>query len=276
VPTLPFTQVDVFSREPVGGNPVAVVHDADELTTEQMQRFAAWTNLSETTFLLRPSTSGADYRVRIFTIDTEYPFAGHPTLGSARAWLTAGGTPRLHGTVVQECGAGLVDVRIGEPTLAFAAPPLGRRGPVEPELLARLVEGLGITSDDVVSSSHLHNGPQWVVLRLVDAATVLALRPTAGPLAGLDVGVVGDQPAGHETRIEVRAFVSGGSAVGEDPVTGSLNAGIAQWLDDLPDRYVAAQGTALGRSGRVQVERVDGQVWVGGAANVVVRGTATF
>ncbi|WP_380160628.1 PhzF family phenazine biosynthesis protein [Kineococcus sp. R86509] len=272
MPALPFTQVDVFSEEPLGGNPVAVVHDADDLTSGQMQRFANWTNLSETTFLLRPSTSRADYRVRIFTTEQELPFAGHPTLGSVRAWLTAGGNPQIPGVIVQECGAGLVEVRVGEPHLAFAAPPLFRKGPLEAELLERLVAGLGISPADVVSGSHLHNGPQWVVLQVSDAATVLGLVPVPGPLAGLDVGVVGRHPAGHETQIEVRAFVSDGRTVVEDPVTGSLNAGVGQWLTDLPPRYVAAQGTAVGRSGRVHVERDGSRVWVGGATAVVVSG----
>lgn len=272
MPTLPFTQVDVFSTEPLGGNPVAVVHDADTLTTEQMQRFANWTNLSETTFLLRPSTSGADYRVRIFTTEEELPFAGHPTLGSARAWLAAGGNPRDPGLVVQECGAGLVDVRVGA-TLAFAAPPLVRRGPLEPELLDRVVAGLGVSRADVVGSAHLHNGPRWVVLELSDAAAVLDLTPSPGPLAGLDVGVVGRHPDGHEALIEVRAFVSDGRTLVEDPVTGSLHAGIGQWLTDLPPRYVATQGTALGRSGRVHVERDGSRVRVGGATTVVVSGS---
>lgn len=274
--TYRFSQVDVFSEELLGGNPVAVVHDADDLTTEQMQRFAAWTNLSETTFLLRPTTEDADYRVRIFTIDTELPFAGHPTLGSARAWLTAGGRTRNPGVVVQECGAGLVQVRITEPTLAFAAPPLVRRGPLAPELLQRVCDGLGISPADVLAGQHLENGPRWVVLQLADAATVLGLAPRVGPLAGLEVGVVGAHPIGHDAAVEVRAFVSDGRTLTEDPVTGSLNAGIGQWLSELPDHYVAAQGTALGRTGRVQVDRDADRVWVGGAATVVLRGTATF
>ena len=273
---LRFTQVDVFSAVPLGGNPVAVVHDADDLTDGQMQRFAAWTNLSETTFLLRPTTPEADYRVRIFTTGAELPFAGHPTLGSARAWAEAGGTPRRPGVIVQECGAGPVEVRSTGSALAFAAPPLTRRGPLAPDLLARVLEGLGVGAGDVVASSHLVNGPEWVVVRLADAAGVLRLVPDPGPLAGLAVGVVGAHPEGHEAAVEVRAFVGEGATFVEDPVTGSLNAAIGQWLSDLPERYVAAQGGAVGRAGRVRVEREGGRVWVGGDTEVVLRGTAAF
>lgn len=274
-----FSQVDVFSADPLGGNPVAVVHDADDLDEDTLRRFAAWTNLSETTFLLRPTDPRADYRVRILTPSEEFPFAGHPTLGSAQAWLAAGGAPRSSGVVVQECGIGLVEVRRDADRLSFRAPPLLREGPLSCELRDRLLVGLELREDDVLDGAHLDNGPGWVVLRVRDAATVLSVRPDPVVLAGLAVGVVGDHPAGahpdgDECAVEVRAFVSSpdGGRVDEDPVTGSLNAGIGQWLSDLPSPYVASQGTALGRTGRVHVRRAGGHVWVGGAAHVVVSG----
>jgi len=266
-----FSQVDVFSTRALLGNPVAVVHDADGLSDETLRRFARWTNLSETTFLLEPTTTEADYRVRILTPSEEFPFAGHPTLGSARAWLEAGGTPRRDGVVVQECGAGLVQVRREGDRLSFAAPPLTRFEAVEPELLERLRQGLGV---EVVDASHLVNGPRWVVARVSDAATVLRLSPDPAELAGLDVGVVGPYSPGAECAVEVRAFVVSpdGRTLDEDPVTGSLNAAVGQWLDDLPARYTASQGTVLGRAGRVDVDRSPDTVWVGGATHVVVRG----
>jgi PhzF family phenazine biosynthesis protein len=268
-----FRQVDVFSSLPMLGNPVAVVHDADGLTDAQMRAFACWTNLSETTFLLPPTDPGADYRVRIFTPDAELPFAGHPTLGTAHAWLEAGGVPAADGVVVQECGAGLVTVRRGE-RLAFAAPPLVRSGPVSPDDLDRIVRALRIEVDDVVDSAWIDNGPGWVGVLLASADAVLALEPAWHEFAGLDIGVVGPRADGDTTEgdtteggtaCEVRAFCPG-LGVTEDPVTGSLNAGIGQWLAGgaLPPAYVAAQGTALGRAGRVHVSRVDDTVWVGG------------
>lgn len=269
-----FSQVDVFSPTALGGNPLAVVHDAEGLQDSTLRRFAAWTGLSETTFLLPPTDPRADYRVRILTPTEEFPFAGHPTLGSAQAWLAAGGTPRRPGVVVQECGIGLVEVRREADRLSFQAPPLLRSGPLSPDLSGRLRVGLGLSADDVLGGAHLDNGPGWVVLRVRDAATVLGLRPDPVVLAGLAVGVVGDHPAGHECAVEVRAFgVSpDGDGVEEDPVTGSLNAGIGQWLQHLPADYLAAQGTVLGRTGRVHVSRSAGQVWVGGTARVVVSG----
>ncbi len=271
-------QIDVFPDAPLLGNPLAVVHDADDLTDEQMAAFARWTNLSETTFLLSPTAPGADYRVRIFTPTGELPFAGHPTLGTAHAWLEAGGTP-AGDVVVQECEAGLVPVRVTPGRLAFAAPPLRRAGAPAADVLARACAGLRITPDDVVDASWLDNGPQWLGLRLRSAAEVLALRVDHAALGGLHVGVVGpwgdDAAAPGDADVEVRAFVDDV----EDPVTGSLNAGIVQLLAGsvLPTRYVASQGTALRRRGRVHVERDDaGQVWVGGAALTVIAGTVTF
>ncbi|MFD6140490.1 PhzF family phenazine biosynthesis protein [Promicromonospora sp. NPDC060271] len=287
----PFRQVNVFSPALTGGNPVAVVHDADGLTDDQMAAFARWTNLSETTFLLDPSEAGrdggADYRVRIWTPGGELPFAGHPTLGTAHAWLEAGGEPGGQG-VVQECGVGLVRLRrtaVGDgQRLAFAAPPLIRSGDVDDADLAQIARSLRIDVSDVVRSAWVDNGPGWVAVQLRDAAAVLALEPDyavmgdlkLGVVGELGVGVVGGYPAG-EPAVEVRAFVP--SIGGEDPVTGSLNAGLGQWLagDVLPSSYVASQGTALSREGRVHVEKLpDGEVWVGGDTVTTIVGQVAF
>ncbi len=275
--TRPFSQVDVFSAHPYGGNPLAVVGAADDLTGSAMQEFAAWTNLSETTFLLRPTDPAADYRVRIFTPSVELPFAGHPTLGSAYVWLADGGEPRQADALVQECGAGLVRLRRAEVggRLAFDAPPLRRYEPLSTADLATVTAGLRLDPVDVLDASWLVNGPPWVGVRLASAEQVLAVRPDGPALDGWDVGVVGPQPAGADTAIEVRAFVGGASLV-EDPVTGSLQAGLARWLIDtgvLPRTYVAAQGTALGRRGRVQVEQVGDRLWIGGEVSRAVVGT---
>jgi PhzF family phenazine biosynthesis protein len=253
---------------------LAIVHDADGLTGEQMQRFAKWTNLSETTFLLAPTDPGADYRVRIFTASEELPFAGHPTLGSASAWLAAGGAARNEGTVVQECGAGLVTVRAEGRRFAFAAPPLTRYGPVDEALVVRIASAMRIPRAHIVGASWLVNGPEWIGVRLHSAREVLALQPDPAALGSLCVGVVGPHPAGHETQFEVRAFV-GGDAVWEDPVTGSLNAGLARWLSDADiagSRYVAAQGTVIGYQGRVHVAIEGGEIWVGGDVSAGVHG----
>jgi PhzF family phenazine biosynthesis protein len=265
-------QVDVFTEEPYRGNPVAVVLDADDLDTATMQRVAHWTNLSETTFVLRPTAPGADYRVRIFTPTLELPFAGHPTLGTCHAWLAEGGRGATDGVVVQECGAGLVRVRRGD-RLAFAAPPLLRSGPVDDETVQRVVTQLGIARTEVVEAQWVDNGPGWVAVLLADAEAVLALRP--GPV-DLDIGVVGPHPAGSAAAWEVRAFFPKDGSTVEDPVTGSLNASLAQWLigsGRAEPSYVAAQGTALGRAGRVHVQRADdGTVWVGGGTVTCVTG----
>jgi PhzF family phenazine biosynthesis protein len=268
----PFSQVDVFSTEPLKGNPVAVVHDADGLSEEEMQRFAHWTNLSETTFLLTPTDPAADYRLRIFTPGAELPFAGHPTIGSAHAWLEAGGEPRDDGELLQECGAGLLRIRRTE-RLAFAAPPLLREGPVSDEEHARILTALQLDDDDVVDVSWGDNGPGWVVVLMRDAEAVLAVRPDWSAFGDLDIGVVGPYPAGGECAVEVRAF-SPGIGVVEDPVTGSLNASVGQWLagDRLPTSYVASQGTVLGRRGRVHVEKDGDTVWVGGDAATTIKG----
>jgi PhzF family phenazine biosynthesis protein len=268
-----FSQVDVFSTEPLRGNPVAVVHDADGLTEAEMQRFAHWTNLSETAFLLSPSHPDADYRMRIFTPGTELPFAGHPTIGSAHAWLEAGGVPRDETMLVAECAAGLLRVRRTE-RLAFAAPPLLREGPVSEAERDQVLKALALSEDDVVDLSWGDNGPGWVVVLLEDADAVLAVRPDFSAFGDLDIGVVGPYPEGSECAVEVRAFGPGVGVV-EDPVTGSLNASIGQWLagDRLPTSYVASQGTALGRAGRVHVEKNGDTVWVGGDAATTVKGT---
>jgi PhzF family phenazine biosynthesis protein len=268
-----FSQVDVFSAEPLKGNPVAVVHDADGLSDEEMQQFAHWTNLSETTFLLRPTTPAADYRLRIFTPGVELPFAGHPTIGSAHAWLEAGGVPRSGEELVQECGAGLLRIRRAG-RLAFAAPPLLRSGPVTDQERERVLRALALRDDDVVDLSWGDNGPGWVVALLRDAEAVLAVRPDWSSFGDLDIGVVGPYPSGSTCAVEVRAFCPGLGVV-EDPVTGSLNASIGQWLagDRLPEVYVASQGTALGRAGRVHVERDGDTVWVGGDAATTIKGT---
>ena len=267
-----FSQVNVFSSESYLGNPLAVVHDADGLSDEEMHRFAHWTNLSETTFLLPPTEPGADYRVRIFTPSEELSFAGHPTLGSAHAWLEAGGVPRNVDEVVQQCPAGLVRVR-REGRLAFAAPPVVREGPVTGEERDTLLRALALADDDVVDARWIDNGPGWVGVLLRDADAVLAVRPDWAEFGDLEVGVVGPYPSGAECAVEVRAFCPSIGVV-EDPVTGSLNASIGQWLagDRLPTSYVASQGTVLGRRGRVHVEREGDTVWVGGEVATAISG----
>lgn len=269
-----FRQVDVFTDTPYLGNPVAVVLGADGLDQDQMQRFARWTNLSETTFVLAPEAAGADYRVRIFTPGGELPFAGHPTLGTCHAWREAGGQPSRDGVIVQECQAGLIRIRPAGSGRAFAAPPLVRGGPVEEPLTRHLAEVLNIARADIVAAQWADNGPGWVAVLLASAEAVLAVRP--GP-ADLHIGVVGPCPPGSPEAFEVRAFVQRDGGTGEDPVTGSLNASLAQWLLDTGRAtapYVASQGTALGRKGRVYVSRDDdGQVWVGGGAVTCVSGS---
>lgn len=265
--------VDVFGSGPLSGNPVAVVHDADDLTDDQMAAFARWTNLSETTFLLTPTEPAADYRLRIFTPGEELPFAGHPTLGSAHAWLETGGAPATTGVVVQECGAGLVRVHTGD-RLAFDAPPLRRSGPVDDADLDRVARALRIEVVDVVDAAWVDNGPGWVGVLLRDAAAVSALQPDWAAFDGLDIGVAGLHPEGSEVALEVRAFCPG-LGITEDPVTGSLQAGLGEWLTGtgrLPASYVAAQGAALQRRGRVHVDVVGGRVRVGGETRTTIEG----
>jgi PhzF family phenazine biosynthesis protein len=266
-----FSQVDVFSSEPLLGNPVAVVHDADDVSDEEMAAFARWTNLSETTFLLTPTQPGADYRLRIWTPGGELPFAGHPTLGSAHAWLEAGGAP-AGDDLVQECGAGLVRIRRTD-RLAFAAPPLRRSGPVDEADLARIATVLRIDREEILDAAWVDNGPGWVAVLLTDADRVLALEPDFGAFEGLEVGVVGAYADGP-VDVEVRAFCPG-YGITEDPVTGSLNAGIGQWLAGgrLPASYVASQGTALSRAGRVHVALEGETVWVGGDTRTTIAGS---
>jgi len=260
-----FSQVDVFTAVALQGNPLAVVHDGAGLSDERMAAFARWTNLSETTFLLPPSHPEADYRVRIFTPGGELPFAGHPTLGSCHVWLAAGGKPRDAVTVMQECGVGLVPIRRGA-RLAFAAPPTVFER-ADAELLHRIYAALGLDPARVRDASWMNNGPRQLTLLVDDAATVLALRPDHSALKSLaNVGVVGPHAPGGDAQFEVRFFAAA-IGVNEDPVTGSLNAKIAQWLIDsgrAPRAYVAAQGTAMGRAGRVFVERDDAGTWIGG------------
>ena len=298
----PFKQVDVFTATPYYGNPLAVVLDGAGLSDDEMQRFARWTNLSETTFVLPPTQAGADYRVRIFTPGTELPFAGHPTLGSCHAWLENGGKPRQADVIVQECAVGLVSIRRAGHHLAFAAPPLKRSTPA-PELLASVAQALGISTAQIRAAQQLDNGPQWLGLLLDSTDTVLALAPDHQRLKDLKqkVGVcavesaqpaisliakssrearafaehAADAPQQAAPDLEVRAFAAP-VGITEDPVTGSLNASLAQWLmaeGHMPERYLASQGTCLGRAGRVQLERdASGQVWVGGQVVTCISG----
>ena len=276
-----FDQLDVFTAVPLKGNPLAVVHDAAGIDDATMAAFASWTNLSETTFLLPPTEAaaaeGADYRVRIFTPGGELPFAGHPTLGSCHAWLAAGGVPKQPGVVVQQCGVGLVRVRRQGQRLAFAAPPLIRTGLPDAATQAQIARALRVAPGDIVATQWLVNGPQWVGALLRTQAEVLALRPDFVAMGELKVGVAAPA-SGGEVAFEVRAFVPG-LGVPEDPVTGSLNAGLAMWLigsGRAPSRYVAAQGTAMGRAGRVFVEHTDGVFWIGGDVAGCIGGTVTL
>ena len=269
-----FHQLDVFSAEAFLGNPLAVVHDADDLTWTQMAAFARWTNLSETTFLMRPGVPGADYRVRIFTPAGELPFAGHPTLGSARAWLAAGNTPQNAVEVVQECGIGLVRVQVAGDRLAFAAPPLRRSGILDEQLLMTIVAGLKISRSDIVMHQWVDNGPGWCAVMLRSAEQVLKLQPDMAMLRDLKLGVIGPLPAGREALFEVRAFVPG-LGVSEDPVTGSLNAGLGVWLirtGQAPPEFTVSQGQALQRRGLVHIERRGADIWIGGDAVIRIEG----
>jgi len=269
----PFAQVDVFTTTPYSGNPVAVVLDAAGLSTEEMERFARWTNLSETTFVLPASDERADYRVRIFTPVAELPFAGHPTLGTCHAWLAAHGGGAGRDELVQECAAGLVRIRRGDAGLSFAGPPLVREGPIDEAMVTRIAALLELDRDEIVDAEWADNGPGWVAVLLEDASAVLAVRPQT---ANLDLGIVGAYPPGAPAAFEVRAFFPKDGALVEDPVTGSLNAAIAPWLlrtGRATAPYVVSQGTLLGRAGRVHVERDDdGTIWVGGATTTCISG----
>jgi PhzF family phenazine biosynthesis protein len=281
-----FRQVDVFTTTPYAGNPVAVVLDADGLTTEQMERFTRWTNLSEATFVLPPTEPDADYRVRIFTsasettartgLSSELPFAGHPTLGACHAWLSVSGEPKQNDLIVQECGAGLVPIRRSDVGLAFAAPPLIRNGPVEEEVVDQVASMLRIDRPKIVDAAWADNGPGWVAVLLASADDVLELEPGH---VELDVGVVGPYPDGASPAFEVRAFFPKNGATAEDPITGSLNASLAQWLlasGRATAPYVASQGAALGRAGRINVALEDGTIWVGGGTVTCISGKVTL
>jgi PhzF family phenazine biosynthesis protein len=255
-----------------------VVHAAQDLSDEQMASFARWTNLSETTFLLPPADPGADYRVRIFTPGGELPFAGHPTLGSCSAWLKAGGRPRQGGMIVQECGVGLVRIRRSDTRLAFAAPPLRRSGPLDSSSLRQIQQALGLGDQDIVAHQWVDNGPGWCAVMLRSAEQVLALRPDFAALGDFRLGVAAPQLAGADTDYEVRVFVPS-LGVPEDPVTGSLNAGLAQWLigtGSAADNYVVRQGTAMGRAGKVFVERIGDDIWIGGEVVGCIEGIVEF
>jgi PhzF family phenazine biosynthesis protein len=270
----PFSQVDVYGNWPSPGNPVGVVFCEAGLSSEAMQRFSCWANLSETTFLLPPTGSEADYRVRIFTPSLELPFAGHPTLGACHAWLEAGGQARDPGEIVQECGAGLVRIRREEERLAFAAPPLIRSGPASDEDLERVAAALGVDRSELLAVEWVDNGPGWICALLESAERVLGLEPTA---VDFDLGVVGFHPRGSEAAVEVRAFFPINGVTAEDPVTGSLNASVAQWLigsGRLQAPYVASQGSAIGRDGRVYISQDGGgTIWVGGRTETVISGS---
>ncbi|WP_213958545.1 PhzF family phenazine biosynthesis protein [Variovorax sp. dw_954] len=299
--TRAFQQVDVFTAVAYRGNPVAVVLDGSDLDDAEFQRFAQWTNLSETTFLLPPTEPGADYRIRIFTPGGEMPFAGHPTLGSCRAWLKAGGKPKSTEFIVQQCVTGLVTIRRDGARLAFAAPPLKRTAP-SPTMLAKIAHALGLKAAQILTAQQLDNGSDWLGLLLDEVDSVLALVPDHRALKelGVKVGVAAIAQAPSPTQLiarsnrEARAF--GGSAQGsvdlevrafaaatgieEDPVTGSLNAGLAQWLitdGHMPERYLVGQGQCLGRDGRVSVERdAEGRIWIGGDTVVCIEGAVTL
>ncbi|WP_072314078.1 PhzF family phenazine biosynthesis protein [Agrococcus sp. Marseille-P2731] len=271
-----FVQVDVFSPEPYRGNPVAVIHGADALDAATMQRVARWTNLSETTFLLQPTSPEADYRVRIFTPGGELPFAGHPTLGSAHAWLEAGGQPKSSDRVIQQSEAGLVPVRRGE-LLSFAAPPMRRTGAMIEAELAPLLAALGVAPERVLDHQWVDNGPGWCVVRLRTAQEVLDLDPDLSGIPEAMVGVIGAYPAGSPHAFEMRTFAPG-VGVPEDPVCGSMNASVGQWLTStgvVDGDYAVSQGQRLGRAGSIAISLDDdGQVWVGGATTTRFRGSA--
>ncbi|MET9123432.1 PhzF family phenazine biosynthesis protein [Streptomyces sp. NPDC004528] len=274
-----FVQVDVFSTSPCSGNPVAVVLDGTDLTEEEMRRLARWTNLSETTFVLPPTVAEADYRLRIFTPGGELPFAGHPTLGSARAWLDCGGKPRHADRIVQECGAGLVTVRRGEGVLSFAAPPRVRDGMLDDRQVQRIAAAFGITREQIVAHQWVDNGPGWAVVQLSTAEEVLALDPELALIPDAMVGAIGAYPEGSAYAFELRTFAPG-AGVPEDPACGSMNAAVGQWLTSTgaaPSNYRVSQGTRLGRAASIEVTAdPDGSVWVSGAADIRIRGTITL
>lgn len=270
----PFAQVDVFSAAPFLGNPVAVVLDGSGLRDDQMQDLARWTNLSETTFVLPATTDHADYRLRIFTPGGELPFAGHPTLGSAHAWLEAGGVPRQAGTIVQECAAGLVQLRRDEAGLSFAAPPTVRDGAIDDAELDRIARALGIDRERIIDHQWVDNGPGWSVVRLATAAEVLAIEPDFSHHPDAMVGALGAYPEGAEHAFELRSFAPGIGVV-EDPVCGSMNASIGQWLvrsGEVSGPYTVGQGSRLRRAGSIRITPDRDRLWVGGATTTLIRG----
>jgi PhzF family phenazine biosynthesis protein len=276
-----FQLVDVFNDTPLSGNPLAVILDSDGLTTQAMQQITRWLNLSETAFLVAPRSSEADYGVRIFTLDRELPFAGHPTLGSCHAWVSGGGTPRKESEIIQECGAGLVPLRKSGDGYAFTAPPLLRGGPVDESKIVELAAFLRIDRSKIIDAQWADNGPGWVAVLLESAAAVLAVDAAKDHAGHIDLGVIGAYPSGSPIAFELRAFYTDHQgAVREDPVTGSLNASVAQWLlgsgrAEAP--YTASQGTCLGRTGRIQISRDShGAIWVGGRTTTLFVGTCTF
>ncbi len=276
--TTPFSLVDVFHDGPFTGNPLAVVHGGGELDTDTMLAITRWFNLSETVFLLPPSVDGADYHARIFTLDRELPFAGHPTLGACHAWLAAGGVPNAAGRIVQQCGAGLIPIRRDGDRLAFAAPPLLREGPVDAATRAQLATALRIDPSAIVDAVWADNGPGWIAVLLESAEAVLAVEPVRHADDRIEIGLIGAHPAGGPVDWEIRTIFSGAfGAVIEDPVTGSFNASAAQWLRDsgrATGGYVAAQGTRLGRRGRIFVDYdAHGQAWIGGRSMTIAEGT---
>jgi PhzF family phenazine biosynthesis protein len=274
-----YAQVDVFSSTPYLGNPVAVVLDATGLDDDVMQRVARWTNLSETTFVLPASDPEADYQLRIFTPGGELPFAGHPTLGSAHAWLESGGKPHRDGVVVQQCGVGLVELRRHDGLLSFAAPPTRRTGALEEEYLKQVVDAFGIEREQVLAHQWVDNGPGWGVVQLASADEVLALEPDLSRIPSAMIGAIGSYPAGSDFAFELRTFAPGVD-VAEDPVCGSMNASVAQWLTSAgmaPNQYRVSQGQRVGRAGEVTITaEADGTVWVSGATNTCFRGKASI
>jgi PhzF family phenazine biosynthesis protein len=274
-----FAQVDVFSAQPYRGNPVAVVLDGQGLDAEQMQRVARWTNLSETTFVLPPRTAEADYRVRIFTPGGELPFAGHPTLGTAHAWLESDGSPRDPARIVQECGAGLIEVRRDQGGLAFAAPPLVRTGDLDGDYVEQIATAFGIDADRVLSHQWVDNGPGWAVIRLATAQEVLDLEPDLSQIPTAMIGAIGAYPEGSAHAFEMRTFAPG-VGVAEDPVCGSMNASVGQWLlgtGVVAGGYRVSQGTRIGRSGEITITPdTESNVWISGATNTLFRGVANI
>jgi len=261
-----FHQLDVFSNEPLFGNPLAVVHEANDLSESQMVQFANWTNLSESTFLLNPTNELADYKLRIFTPSSELAFAGHPTLGSCYAWLNKGGVPKNKDIIIQECGVGLIKIRRNGERLSFLAPKLLKTGPLDQTTLNTISKGIGIPVEDIAHHQWVDNGAGWCAVMLKTASQVLAIKPNVEYLKTLKLGVIGPHPTDHEHDFEVRAFVIP-FGIHEDPVTGSLNAGIATWLINSglsKDSYSVSQGTALGRKGKIYIEAINNEIWVGG------------